>query len=594
MAMSLDSMLQGPSSAKAKSIAVAPTPAGAKSAAKSAAVAPVSSKSAAIPPKPVAALAAPQTPAQPPLEAEPASAPTESECALLQGQITGMNDPSLETANCSLVTFIAGQPAEGCECRLLRTQATGGRCPYDCQTTGGVACVTDEAKRFGITGLTVSKPMMVPAAPGSNKEREAVLCMYWQWKDRAPMDPEAQMMTRAKVMADLRVRHMVEVADEEASRASDVDYQVMMAATPAPFTIGPAVMTPGKATGFLQINQQKNNLTHHDSSQEGNRYQIYSTQSKFLGQIEVFEKNMGSGKYLRTFVTNAVAQSEATFNCQGVDENKHGKNCKLDTAPSPLETAYLRNSLLPPMSFVGSMSWFGGKFGPETHIAVLGFGAGTIPMFVRSHMQKTHVSAVDIDPTVYDVAFNYFGVPLPIPHQHFSAMRDNPDKVINGRCTHDQTLCVEVQDGMGWLKAMPQNSIDLLIIDCFGGNAEAPDWLHPDKSLRELVQEAKRTSRVVLVNEASGIKDAVEGDVKYWHDGGFPRVLTYGFDDGELQQVRAALCPGQECGKWNKFLLAISDSALDNQQALNKAVALDGQLHMDTRTKVYEIFMANK
>jgi len=108
------------------------------------------------------------------------------------------------------------------------------------------------------------------------------------------------------------------------------------------------------------------------------------------------------------------------------------------------------------------------------------------------------------------------------------------------------------------------------------------------------VQEAKRTSAVVLVNEASGIKDAVEGDVKYWKDGGFDRVLTYGFDDGELKKVRDALCPGQECGKWNKFLLAISQNALDNQQALNKAAMLDDSLHMGTKNKIMEILQANK
>merc|ERR1719265_78714 len=384
-------------------------------------------------------------------------------------------------------------------------------------------------------------------------------------------------MTRAKVMADLRVRHMVEVADEEAKRASQFDYQAMMAATPAPFTIGPAVATGG--AGFLQISQEHVQ----DSNSYGGRYKIYGTTSKFLGEISVYETNMGKGKYLRTLMTDDVAQSEATLDCQGVDKNNHGQNCKLDSNPSPLESAYLRNSLLPPLAFVGGMSWFGGKWGPETHIAVLGFGAGTIPMFLRSHMQKTHVSAVDVDPTVYDVAFNYFGVPLPIPHQHFSAMRDNPEKVINGRCTHDQTLCVEVQDALGWLKAMPQHSIDLLVVDCFGGNAEAPEWLHPEGGLRELVQEAKRTSTVVLVNEASGNPDAVDGDVKYWHEGGFQRVLTYGFDNGELTKVRDALCPGEECGKWNKFLIAIQDHGLDNGQALNKAAALDATLHMDTK-----------
>lgn len=544
----------------------------------------------AAPPPTVLAKSAPKPVAAP----KTATAATDEGCALLQGQIQTLADPALESVNCSLVAFMAGQPPEGCECRLIRTSATGGRCPYDCEATGGPACVTDDAKRLGVTGLTPSKPMMVPAPVGSNKEREAVLCMYWQWADHAPMDPQAEMMARAKVMADLRVRHMVEVADEEAGRASAYDYQAMIANTPAPFTIGPAVVAP-EVTGFLQISQDnRHDKKVNASSSAGSRYKIYSTHSKILGEIAVYEKSMGQGKYLRTFMTDDVAQSEATFSCQGVDKNEHGKDCKLDSTPSPLETAYLRNSLLPPLSFIGGMSWFGGKWGPETHIAVLGFGAGTIPMYVRSHMQKTHVSAVDIDPTVYDVAFNYFGVPLPIPHQHFSAMRDNAEKVINGRCTHDQQLCVEVQDGLGWLKAVPTNAIDLLVIDCFGGNAEAPEWLHPEGTLRELVQEAKRTSAVVLVNEASGIPDAVTGDAKYWRSGGFKRVLTYGFDDGELKNVRDALCPGEQCGKWNKFLIAISERGLDNQQALNKAAALDASLHMNTKAKVMEILQANK
>lgn len=347
-----------------------------------------------------------------------------------------------------------------------------------------------------------------------------------------------------------------------------------------------------------------NALRHHRHNATGTKHTIYSTDSQYLGHIEVDEQRQADGAYLRTFMTDNVAQSEASFRCKGQDAEGHGTDCTLDNTPSPLERAYLRNTLIPTLAFSNGMSWSGGDSptgdrGPETHLAVLGFGAGTLPMYALEHIKQTHISAVDIDPAVYEVAFNFFGVPLPIHEPMYSAMRDKPSNPsnpqrIDHRCTHDKQLCVQVDDGLSYLKGMPANSIDILVVDCMGGSGEAPPWLNPKSGLTELVQHARRTSQVVLVDQAS-LGDGSDPTVEIWKKGGFDRVMTFGFDDTDLAAVRTALCPGGDCGKWNRFLLAMSSSsgALKDWEALPKAKQLDQLLNMGAEKKVSEI-VANR
>jgi len=211
---------------------------------------------------------------------------------------------------------------------------------------------------------------------------------------------------------------------------------------------------------------------------------IYSTESDFLGHIKVLEQNLGDGIYLRTLVTEGVEHSEALLKCSHQDEDFHGKDCHLSKKEvDGFEYAHVRNELAVPLAFAQGKSWHNGsrENAAQLHVMVLGFGAGTVPMFLLNHMEAVRVTAVEIDPKVLEVAFNFFGVPPPIHHQSFSALRDNDvdspglkDKLIDRRCTDDKRLCVQTQDGLDSLHGMPPNSVDVLVIDCADGNGSAP------------------------------------------------------------------------------------------------------------------------
>lgn len=319
---------------------------------------------------------------------------------------------------------------------------------------------------------------------------------------------------------------------------------------------------------------------------------LYSNDNGFLGHLEVTEQTLGGGEYLRTLKTARVVQSEATFKCLK-EVDGHGANCTLSKEPSPMERAYLRNTLAVPLAFSQGRHWHGRNNEPQLHLAVLGFGAGTVPMYALQHLNPVHVTAVDIDPRVMRVAQEFFGVPLVVSAQQFSVMADNPDKLVDRKCNHDGRICVRAQDGLDYLKGAPDESIDLLVVDCFGGDGEGPPWLNADHQLHGFVQEAKRTAEVILVNQADsgGPEDEVrlKSQRQIWLDGGFKDVAYYGFDDPDLKAVQEALCPGDDCGKWNRFMLITSDRSRTEKDALSAARANDKRLSLGSASKLKEV-----
>lgn len=81
--------------------------------------------------------------------------------------------------------------------------------------------------------------------------------------------------------------------------------------------------------------------------------------------------------------------------------------------------------------------------GPSTRVAVLGLGGGSLCMFLRKCFDGLKVTAVDIDPTMLDVARNHFEL------------------------TTDEDLQVQIKDGLDFLKdeAVAGNQYEAVMFD---------------------------------------------------------------------------------------------------------------------------------
>lgn len=572
--------------------------------------------------------------------AKEASVATEAECASLKKLIEGVasEDSPVDSLKCSLVVYTGDVP-EGCECRVVRSKGlNGGKCPLDCSDTGGPACVAPEAHNLGITGLSASGPLHVPSV-GTAAVKEAALCMYWHWSSKGPAELTSEKAEKARVAANSqqRVLEMVKnaeaIAQENAADAAAALWAMTPAPWPVAFPAGPTLVELGtsvsssrqigagsgsgagagsgsevsavKAAATLRGSGKKVHKVHHLHGRVGVQHRIFHAEGKYLGKLEVIEEMLPARsedeapRYLRTLMTERVAQSTAVLKCSKEKEMRGNKgpwymgdDCELDNGkPDPVQRAFLRNSLTAPLSFVR----FPDPTIPKARTVLLGFGAGTVPMFARKHLgeQVLHLTAVDIDPEAVEVARQFFGVPLPAHHMRFSIMEaHNPDKKLDQRCTDDFRLCVRVQDGMDYLKGMPAQSIDLLMVDCMGGDAKGPDWLNPDTRLREFVQEAKRTAQVVLVNAATSGKTGPRShDVEVWEQGGFSRVIPFGFDGEDLSAIRHELCPEtNDCGQWNRFLVAVAKEGNSPQEAERAAAKLDNVVDLGTAIRVQELF----
>jgi len=259
-----------------------------------------------------------------------------------------------------------------------------------------------------------------------------------------------------------------------------------------------------------------------------------------------------------------------------------------------MERAYLRNVLAVPLAFSQGRHWHGRNNVPQIHISVLGFGAKSVPLFALNHFDAVHVTAVDTNEKVTKVQQDFFGVPLPVVAQQFTIMSQHPDRLVDRRCSYDGRLCVRTQGVLDYIKGVPDQSIDLLVVDCVGDGAKTPPWLGSD--LPSFVRHVKRSAEVVLINAPYGGSPDDEKRLKSqrqaWLKGGFREVGYYSFDASELKAVQAELCPGEDCGKFNRFLLVTSSRARTQEQAMATARGDDARLGLGSSAKLDEVIKA--
>lgn len=161
---------------------------------------------------------------------------TAATCASLQNRIHGdLGGAKLKDVSCTLLGHSDTSRARACECRLLRTTATGGACPYDCASSGVPACVDGAAKDLGLTGLTSSTPLPVPMRTGF-ANLEAFTCTYWRWSLDPPQGPTSDDEERARLRGRKRFADMLKEAAASVEPAVESKMQKLIKQVPATFS----------------------------------------------------------------------------------------------------------------------------------------------------------------------------------------------------------------------------------------------------------------------------------------------------------------------------------------------------------------------
>lgn len=140
-------------------------------------------------------------------------------------------------------------------------------------------------------------------------------------------------------------------------------------------------------------------------SEVGNRETIYKGRSDMSGDFIVEEVTGQDKKIFRrlVFLSNQfVIQSEALVK---VAKTKHGSQKVID--PHYLACQHHLFMTLG----VNSIAYQTHKSKDDIiDVAVIGLGGGGLCMFLHSCIKKAHITAVDIDPAMLQVATNYFGL----------------------------------------------------------------------------------------------------------------------------------------------------------------------------------------
>lgn len=140
-------------------------------------------------------------------------------------------------------------------------------------------------------------------------------------------------------------------------------------------------------------------------SEVGNRETIYKGRSDMSGDFIVEEVTGQDKKIFRrlVFLNNQfVIQSEALVT---ISKTKHGTRKVID--PNYLACQYHVYMSVG----VNSIAYQNQKSKDDRiDVAVIGLGGGGLCMFLHECIKKAHITAVDIDPAMLQVATNYFGL----------------------------------------------------------------------------------------------------------------------------------------------------------------------------------------
>lgn len=140
-------------------------------------------------------------------------------------------------------------------------------------------------------------------------------------------------------------------------------------------------------------------------SEVGNRETIYKGRSDMSGDFIVEEVTGQDKKVFRrlVFLNNQfVIQSEALVK---IAKTKHGTQKVID--PNYLACQHHVYMTLG----VNSIAYQSSKSKDDrVDVAVIGLGGGGLCMFLHSCIKKAHITAVDIDPAMLQVATSYFGL----------------------------------------------------------------------------------------------------------------------------------------------------------------------------------------
>ncbi len=111
---------------------------------------------------------------------------------------------------------------------------------------------------------------------------------------------------------------------------------------------------------------------------------------------------------------------------------------------------------------------------PPKNILILGVGAGSLIQFFRHHHPDSHITAVDYDSELLEIA-----------HQHMLLPKA------------DDRLNYVIQDAREYIEKS-QQQFDLIIVDIFNGS-QSPDWTR-DKSFNEQLKCCLSTQGAVAYN----------------------------------------------------------------------------------------------
>ncbi|CAH0383255.1 unnamed protein product [Bemisia tabaci] len=228
----------------------------------------------------------------------------------------------------------------------------------------------------------------------------------------------------------------------------------------------------------------------------GSRKTCYSAESEISGSLLVEEVEADGCTYRRLIFLKSpnVIQSEARLR-KGSDQSD---NSSIDKTYVSCEYhIYLGLGIV--MGIMQSSNELKKIHTTSVKILVLGLGGGALCSYIQTLLPKAHITAVDIDPAVIEIATNYFGL----------AKNDN--------------LRIEVQDGLVFLKDSVQNGekYDFIIfdVDCkdssLGLSCPPQSFLEPEvlESVISCLSE-KGMFLLNLVCRASEIKKNVYNRLK--------------------------------------------------------------------------------